>query len=446
MKQLYILPILLFLVAFPLQAGEKAGVNSSLILAAGKGDIDGVKKALDAGADINAVDLNGFTAIERAAFGGHLDVVKHLVSKGAKLTVGGKIVTTPLHRAAENGRLECIKFLLAKGMKVDVTDSNNRTPLCNSTPKAAKLLIKHGADVNARDEFGWTPIFWSVIGMYPESKIKVLLDAKADLSTKDNDGKTPLFLAVEAASYRGGVTFYVLELLLVNGADVNVKNKAGMAPLDIAEWMNGKKTAELLIKHGAKNMLDKSRPEVALAFAARFGNLKDVEEALDNGAKINSAAVLGRPALMYACRYGHLEVVKMLVKRGAKVDFRISDGTRPVHAAAENGLEKGADLNALAKKNKSVLYTAVESGSIEMVQLVLPKNKHVNTPYEGALKFTPLHQACRRGCLEIARLLLENKADANAKDKISKTPLFWAKLSRNSKLVELIKEYQTKKR
>jgi len=95
-----------------------------------------------------------------------------------------------------------------------------------------------GADVNAKEEDGWTPLHYAVYEGYKE--IAELLIAKgADVNAKEEDGWTPLHDAA---------TKEIAELLIDNGADVNAKDGTGSTALDTAE----EATANLLRKHGGK--------------------------------------------------------------------------------------------------------------------------------------------------------------------------------------------------
>ncbi|MBS3067374.1 ankyrin repeat domain-containing protein [Candidatus Micrarchaeota archaeon] len=96
---------------------NKEELNKKLLDAAGKGDLEGVKKALKAGADVATVTVNRQTALMRAASSGNLKLVKYLAEEGgagADIDVPDDSYWTALMWAACKGNLEIVKYLLGK--------------------------------------------------------------------------------------------------------------------------------------------------------------------------------------------------------------------------------------------------------------------------------------------------------------------------------------------
>ncbi|MCS7244590.1 MAG: ankyrin repeat domain-containing protein [candidate division WOR-3 bacterium] len=90
-----------------------------------------------------------------------------------------------------------------------------------------KDLIKKGADINSKNEYGKTPLHIAVENNY-EDIVKVLLENKADVNIKDNNGNTPLHIAVMKGNE------YIIKELLKNGANENIKNNDGKTPKELA--------------------------------------------------------------------------------------------------------------------------------------------------------------------------------------------------------------------
>ena len=91
--------------------------------AAGRGDTAKVQLLLDKGADINAKDSNGETALMEAADNGHLEVVKQLLAKGADVNAKSSYGYTALLYAADQGHTECVGLLLDGGANINVQSS-----------------------------------------------------------------------------------------------------------------------------------------------------------------------------------------------------------------------------------------------------------------------------------------------------------------------------------
>ena len=137
--------------------------NDLLIENAEKGLAGGALMALQAGADVNHKDGNSWTALHWAAYYGHEALAQGLLGAGAD---------------------------------INATDMGGKTPLHNTaySPEVAKVLLANGAQVNARTTRGDTPLHHAVHHNKPEVA-KVLLANGAQVSARCNDGDTALELA-----------------------------------------------------------------------------------------------------------------------------------------------------------------------------------------------------------------------------------------------------------
>jgi ankyrin repeat protein len=155
-----------------------------------------------------------------ALAGEHFQTADLLRHNGADLDVRGRYEVHPLHAAASSGNLEVVR-----------------------------ILIEYDpAYINARDEDGWTPLLWASgrHNFNDGSVLRLLLEHGADLNAQNRVGRTPL----HRASFNGAVE--VVRLLLEHGADVEAKNIVGGTALQEAADRGHGEVVELLREHGAE--------------------------------------------------------------------------------------------------------------------------------------------------------------------------------------------------
>jgi hypothetical protein len=93
------------------------------------GDVDAVKALLRSGADVDAQNMYGFTAVHFAVLHGNVDVLEALIAAGADVDVKDVLGYTPLHSAADFGLFDCVKALVHSGAAMDVHDRHGDTAL-----------------------------------------------------------------------------------------------------------------------------------------------------------------------------------------------------------------------------------------------------------------------------------------------------------------------------
>ena len=128
-------------------------------LAALEGDGEKVKKYLEAGINVNALDMEGHTALMLAAFNGHTDIVLSLIHKGAVVDRRDLMGRTALLYASTGPFPETVKALLDKGAEPNVVDSDEHfSPLMHAAAEGnldvVKLLMEYGADHSLTDVDG----------------------------------------------------------------------------------------------------------------------------------------------------------------------------------------------------------------------------------------------------------------------------------------------------
>ncbi|MFO1257821.1 MAG: ankyrin repeat domain-containing protein [Gammaproteobacteria bacterium] len=179
----------------------------------------------------------------------------------------GYFERTALLEAASKYQVETVKALLAAGAEVQVTDVNQWTPLHYATAKLGGIqlmtvLLEHGADANALDEAGRSPLFFC---LEDAQAVKLLVNHNASINLPDINDITPLQLAILNNSSVG------VKVLVELGANVDYNPNIGFSPLHYAVEHGSTKAAIQLIKSGA-SILETQDGKTAIELAQEYGN------------------------------------------------------------------------------------------------------------------------------------------------------------------------------
>lgn len=150
----------------------------------------------DNGADLNAVDRNGYTAAIIAAMNDRIQALQWLKDNGANLnTVHKKSGHTVLHFAAQNNRIPALQWLKDNGVNLNsVTEKGTHVvhlAALNGHVQVLQWLKENGADMNARDDLGMMAAHYAGSG----EVLQWLYDNGADMNARDYDGMTPRMVA-----------------------------------------------------------------------------------------------------------------------------------------------------------------------------------------------------------------------------------------------------------
>lgn len=318
-----------------------------------------------------------------------------LVHLGADLTAVDELGRTALHVAVDT-RSSLIALLVAKGAHVDAKNQYGLTPLLavlNHIPlnnRIAEELIGAGADVHASDEEGRTPLH-HVLWRGRLSLARLLVERGADVNRMDKSGDAALHYALRSIDIHDA-KFH--RLLIEKGADVNLPDQHGNTPLHVALSTGWRAHAELFARAGATVNPGDPNNGIDLVYAAKLDLLPIARVLVAKGAPLDAKDKGGSTALGYALAFSHLEIARLLIDSGADVNasFNERDGftNTPAHA-------------------NHVLHLAVGMGHSELVRAMLEKGSDVNA--RDRAWATPLIRAARANNRTIVALLLSASAD-----------------------------------
>jgi len=199
-----------------------------LHLAAQYGNVDIVNKLIENGADINIKDKYGSTALRWAIVGDNKDIALLLIKKGIDFKIKDESGHTALDIAVRKNKYDIAHILINKGADIDNRNDKGYTPLHAAILfnhyKIAELLIENGADVNSQGKCGYYPA-----GRYDDIK-----------KCEGYTGWSPLHSAASIGNAK------MIELLLKNRANANIKDFDGNTPTDIAIKNGNKKARKFL--------------------------------------------------------------------------------------------------------------------------------------------------------------------------------------------------------
>lgn len=209
-----------------------------------------------------------------------------------------------LHDAVKNGDIVKVRQLLERGADVNARNENGTTPLHFAArygnTDIAKLLIERGADVNAKKE--GTPLHWAIYHRNTDIA-KLLIEKGADLNALDESYNTP----IEEVVILGRIE--VAKLLIEKGADIN-------SMLNMAASSRYTDIAKLLIEKGADVNARDNGQRTPLHNTAFSGNTDMAKLLMEKGADVNVKDGYDKTPAMVAEQHNYPELAAMLRKQG----------------------------------------------------------------------------------------------------------------------------------
>lgn len=275
---------------------------------------------------------------------------------------------------------------LKRPAMLEVRDEHGNTPLLYAAlyldAGMIEQMLEKGADPNATNKAGASALMWAVSD---PAKVRVLLKHGARVNAAAVTGNTPLIIA--SHQYGSAET---LKELLAHGADVRAVTAAGETAVRAAARAGDVEALRILLDHGgdvnqdSRTTYSATAKVTPLMMAAQLGHLDCVQLLIERGADVRFTSDSGN-ALHFAAFTDRKEIARLLVDRGANVNargkritsFRNDPELTPLMYAAmserdDPGLvqlliDRGADLNARAASGETAMWLAQRRGETKIV-------------------------------------------------------------------------------
>ena len=443
---------------------DVAGSSSSrspLARAVSDGRTSGIVDCLvELGANVNERDYLG-TLLHYTVWRDPPDLgsqfARALVEAGANVEERSQMDgETPLHLAAREGNSSVGNVLIKAGANVNARTEDGETPLLLAARRRrdesltlARELIKAGADVNIRatTEYRDVTALHAALESNQLELAQALIEAGANVNGRARIGSAKSTTALHLAAESGSPE--VLSALIGAGADIHARDHNGWTPLYHAAW-EGPELVRALIEAGA------SVEDSSLRGAARGHHAETFAILIDAGARLVGGEYSPTELLHLATVYGGgPEVVRYLLGSGANIEPSISDGScgSPLYKAASRSVENvqvllnaGADVNrrTCEDQNRSTpLHAAGWGAEPEVVAALLEAGADVQaTADDGS---TALHDAVRYEYQDderalVVRALVEAGVPLEGRDARGRTPLHFAAEHAGPEVVRVLLE------
>ena len=428
------------------------------------------------GLDLNIRDLQKCTPLHMAATYGHRQVFQTLREAGADMLLLDDKDQTVLHKACQEGHWDILEDILVSMED----DEDKQAELVRGKDVdgnySVLLATMAGSNRDQLDEFMKEAfIKGGTFGMLDESNnqkecplhysaragdtdlVEVLLDNGATIDVQNSFGQTPLYLAADNVNHLEGedihtVDLRLLELLVERGASLDITDTNGLTPIMTAAMKGHLPVVKLLLEAEA-SLMERDLKEQNILHLAAQQNRHEVIAVLLEGREGEVLALIKAPdqientALHVAAASGSLETVRELLKEAyaADVDQKNWDEQTACHLAATNGhsdvlaLLLQHDPSAIFDRDEddnTPLHLAALNKHCQAVEMLLAAGASVQK--RNRQEWTALDCAASAGGRRCCAALLDNGSDLDPLDRSRLTPLHLAAKIGHPKVVQLL--------
>ncbi|MGB6449723.1 MAG: ankyrin repeat domain-containing protein [Steroidobacteraceae bacterium] len=418
-------------------------------------------KMIGTGANVNAPQGDGTTALDWATYRLDVPLAKTLLKHGANPNLANNLGSFPLSEAVRAANVELVKMLLKAGANADLTNADGQTSLMLAAHvdamDIAKLLVRHGANVNARERWhGQTALMWAAAQGYPDmTEYLVRHGAKVNVHEDYNDwlDKATQITSEPRAQYRaeGGLTpllyaarsgcMSCVQTIVGHGANVNEPTPEGFTPLITALDNRHYDVAQYLLQHGANPGTWDWYGRTPLYVAVDMHTYDDFGRS--GPSNTPASAGVKKPVVEITA----IDIIRMLLDAGVDPNVQLD-----LHRPSRGG-NSGRFEDDLLRTGATPLLRAAMSHDNEVIELLLQHGALVDLPNVNGV--TPLIVAAGMGfsgpsmtpvpdhrgdyapgCQEraIGTIALLLKAGANINARVTDTSSYTARIARSSSM------------
>ena len=287
---------------------------------------------------------DGQTPLHIAAIQHHKSIARYLLANGAHTSAQDITGATPLHEAVRYGDIDIAKALLESGADVNAEDNLGKTPVMLVIPEDKReamyrILIEHAADVAKKDAYGDTVLHTATMTSLTPSILELLVAGGADVNARNKDGVSPLLIAVQKRNF-AHVKFYA-----VRGADINSADKAGDTPLSLA-LKDGQAMLEMLVNRTNALSHDSNGNTPLHTAVIVNASIEQIRYLISLTDDINARNSDGNNALYLAVERNNKKIGELLLAKNADIFSTNNANDSPLHLALKKGRKAGSSHRA----------------------------------------------------------------------------------------------------
>jgi ankyrin repeat protein len=438
--------------AFLLAWCNFAGAQPDAAAAAMRRDGEALRRLIEAGADVNAAQPDGATALHWAAYHGDVSQATLLLGAGADVSAANRNGSTALWLAASHGDAPMVAALLAGGASANEALPLGRRPLMlaarSGSAAAVRALLEAGADPNVHETERGTTALMQAADQGHADVIALLVEHGADVAARsapvfrdrrtaalgnsEDPRRAVLRQVIAVLCDQQDPDLATLRRLVAEGRDDPVIAKAPEQGNGDRAVCNLQRDALGFVIAGDRRApAPEAEPDggelTALVYAARAGSMEAARVLLDAGADVNQVTRYGWSALLAATQNRNYQLGKFLIERGADVNLANKGGWTPLYLATDNRNLEGGDYPTPSPDMDHLEYIALllDAGAdpnARMIESTETRTVFTNQwlDEEGATAFL---RASQSGDIELMKLLLQHGADPHINTALGVTPL-----------------------